>query len=189
LKIFLIYVRDEDYYNILPKKLRKSNNGRIEVMAFPPLGIQTLAPVIRNHGHEVIMYDTCHPKMQEEHIEQNVKEQKPDVIALSFLSTTSYLVMKSMAKRLKEASAETPIIIGGPFATTSSIEILNDATYIDCVGRGEGEELIPDYLDNIDNPAVVDGLTWRSDGVVRYNPNRRLQSFFNHPLREIRFTG
>src|SRR5210317_1734338 len=104
-------------------------------MAFPPLGIQTLAPVIRNHGHEVVMYDTCHPKMQEEHIEHDVKEQDPDVIALSFLSTTSYPVMKSMAKRLKDAAPKTPIIIGGPFASSSSVEILNDAPYVDCIGR------------------------------------------------------
>ncbi|MCR4289622.1 MAG: hypothetical protein NUV86_05100, partial [Candidatus Scalindua sp.] len=70
MKIYLIYIRDEDYYNILPEKLRKSGNSdRIEVMAFPPLGIQTLAPVIRSHGHEVTMFDTCHPQMKEEHIE------------------------------------------------------------------------------------------------------------------------
>jgi len=174
LKIFLIYVRDEDYYNILPKKLRKSNNGRVEVMAFPPLGIQTLAPVIRQHGHDVIMFDTCHPQMQEADIESEVIEQKPDVIALSFLSTTSYLVMKSMAKRLKGATPETQIIIGGPFASSSSVEILKEAPYIDCIGRGEGEELIPEYLNNINNPEVVGGLTWRSNGEIKYNPDRPL---------------
>ncbi|MCP5004262.1 MAG: radical SAM protein, partial [Planctomycetes bacterium] len=57
MKVYLIYIRDEDYYNILPEKLKRSeNSGRIEVMAFPPLGIQTLAPVIRSHGHEVTMF-------------------------------------------------------------------------------------------------------------------------------------
>jgi hypothetical protein len=93
LKVFLIYIRDEDYFNILPEKLRRSGNSdHIEIMAFPPLGIQTLTPVIRSHGHEVIMFDTCHPQMKEEHIEQAVKDEKPDVIGLSFLSTTSYLI-------------------------------------------------------------------------------------------------
>ncbi len=105
MKFYLIYIRDEDYYNILPEKLRRSGNSdRIEVMAFPPLGIQTLAPVIRNHEHEVTMFDTCHPKMKEEHIEQAVKDEKPDIIILSFLSTTAYLLMKSMAQRQKKAA-------------------------------------------------------------------------------------
>ncbi len=175
MKVFLIYIRDEDYYNILPEKLRKnSNSGHIEIMAFPPLGIQTLAPAIRSHGNEVSMYDTCHPEMKEEHIERDVKEAKPDVIALSFLSTTSYLVMKSMAKRLKKTAPETPIITGGAFATANAVQILNDAPYIDCVGRGEGEELIPDYLNNLNNLKSVKGLTWRLNGEVVDNPQRPL---------------
>lgn len=175
MNIFLVYIRDEDYYNILPEKLRKKNNhGRIEMMAFPPLGIQTLAPVIRSHGHEVTMFDTCHPKMKEEHIEQAVKDEKPDVIALSFLSTTSYQVMKSMAERLKKTAPETPIIVGGAFATVNALQILNDAPYIDCVGRGEGEELIPEYLDNLNNLKIVGSLTWRKNGEVIHNPDRPL---------------
>lgn len=175
MKVFLIYIRDEDYYNILPEKLRKQrNSGRVEVMAFPPLGIQTLAPVIRSHGHEVTMFDTCHPQMKEEHIVQAVKDEKPDVIALSFLSTTSYPVMKSMAQRLKKAAPKTPIVAGGAFATVNAVEILNDTPYIDCVGRGEGEELLPEYLDNLDNPEIVGSLTWRAKGEVVHNPDRPL---------------
>ena len=46
--------------------------------------------------------------MKEEHIEQTVKDEKPDIIILSFLSTTAYLVMKSMAQRLKKAAPKTP---------------------------------------------------------------------------------
>ena len=175
MKVFLIYIRDEDYYNLLPEKLRKQGKSdRIEIMAFPPLGIQTLAPVIRSHGHKVSMFDTCHPQMKEEHIEQAVKGEKPDIIALSFLSTTSYNVMKSMAQRLKKAAPKVPIIVGGAFATVNAIEILNDAPYIDCVGRGEGEELIIEYLDNPDNMKIVGSLTWRLDGKVIHNPDRPL---------------
>ena len=175
MKVFLIYIRDEDYYNILPEKLRRSgNHGSIEVMAFPPLGIQTLAPVIRDHGHAVSMFDTCHPQMKEEHIEQAVKDEKPDIIALSFLSTTSYLVMKSMAQRLKKTAPDTPVIVGGAFATVNAVQILKEVPYIDCVGRGEGEELIPEYLDNQDNLKIVGSLTWRSDGEVVHNPDRPL---------------
>ena len=175
MKVFLIYIRDEDYFNILPEKLRRSGNSdHIEIMAFPPLGIQTLAPVIRSHGHEVIMYDTCHPQMKEDHIEQAVKDEKPDVIGLSFLSTTSYLIMKKMAQRLKKAAPKIPIIVGGAFATMNAVQMLKDAPYIDCVGRGEGEELIPEYLNNLDKLEFVGGLTWRSNGEVIHNPDHPL---------------
>jgi len=62
MNVFLVYVRDEDYYQLLPEELGGSQPGdeRVKVMAFPPLGIETLAPVVRRHGHQVCMFDTCH---------------------------------------------------------------------------------------------------------------------------------
>jgi len=173
MKVFLIYVRDEDYYNILPKELGGSAEGeRIKVMAFPPLGIQTLAPVLRLHGHDVRMFDTCHPEMKEEHIARAVVDERPDVIALSFLSTTSYPLLKSMAARLKKTAPGTPIIAGGVFATMNAPHILKDCPYVDCIGAGEGEELLPEYLDTMKDPGAVAGLTWRSGKEIVENPSR-----------------
>jgi radical SAM superfamily enzyme YgiQ (UPF0313 family) len=173
MRIFLIYVRDEDYYNILPPELGGSREGeRLKVMAFPPLGIQTLAPVLRQHGHEVRMFDTCHPEMKEEHIAAAMKDERPDIIALSFLSTTSYPLTKKMAEVLKKTAPEIPIIAGGVFATMNAPNILKDCPFIDCVGAGEGEELLPDYLENVNEPAAVAGLTWRSGEEIVENPSR-----------------
>jgi radical SAM superfamily enzyme YgiQ (UPF0313 family) len=182
-KIFLIYVRDEDFYHLLPERLNKNkDHGRVKVMAFPPLGIQTLAPVLRKHGHEVIMFDTCHPDMKKHHIAARVKEESPDVIALSFLSTTSYRLLKSMAKALKTVTPNIPIITGGPFATENSDHILEDCPYIDCVGPGEGEELLPDYLDHFHDPESVAGLVWRKgDTIIRNPPRPMLKDLDNFP--------
>ena len=87
MNIFLVYVRDEDYYQFLPEELGGSKPGdkRVKVMAFPPLGIETLAPVVRQHGYRVRMIDTCHPQMKPQHIARAVEEEQPEVIALSFL--------------------------------------------------------------------------------------------------------
>ncbi|MBS0000949.1 MAG: B12-binding domain-containing radical SAM protein [Cyclobacteriaceae bacterium] len=172
MKIFLIYVRDEDYYKLLPEKFNRNNDDRVRVMAFPPLGIQTLAPVTRQHGHEVILFDTCHPEMKKEHIAREVISQKPDVIALSFLSTTAYKYMKQVAKFLKSSAPEIPIIIGGPFTTKNAELILMDCEYVDFAGIGEGEELLPDFLKNILEPEKVKGLAYRKDGQVIRNPDR-----------------
>jgi radical SAM superfamily enzyme YgiQ (UPF0313 family) len=175
MKVFLIYVRDEDFYNTLPQKTATSaSDNKISVMAFPPLGIQTLAPVIRKHGHDVIMFDTCHPRMGEAQIAQATIEERPDVIALSFLSTTSYPNLKNMASRLKQTAPHTPIIAGGVFATMNAVHILKECPYIDCIGKGEGEELLPEFLDNINNPGAVGGLVWRSDETIVENPSRPL---------------
>ena len=173
MKVFLVYVRDEDFYHHLPQdEPVTSKDDAIKVMAFPALGIETLAPVLREQGHEVVMYDTCHPFMKQEHIAQDVVDQNPDVIALSFLSTTSYRLLKSMARKLKESAPHIPIIVGGTFATYNSANILKDCSAIDFVGIGEGEELLPDFLDNLDNPSAVGSLVWRAGDEIIRNPNR-----------------
>ena len=61
--VFLINVGDDDFSRLLPKAVDHSpqDPNRVKIMAFPPLGIQTLAPVLRLHGHQVRMFDTCHP--------------------------------------------------------------------------------------------------------------------------------
>ena len=176
MNIFLIYVRDKDYYQLLPEELGGSKPGekRVKVMAFPPLGIETLAPVVRQHGHQVRMFDTCHPRMKMTDIIRAINEEQPDVIALSFLSTTTYPSAKAMAAWLKSAAPDIPIIMGGVFASMNAEYILKDCPQADCIGVGEGEELLPDYLDNIDDPGAVAGLVWRDGNRVVTNPPRPL---------------
>ena len=53
---FLVFVGDDDFCRLLPEELSPAatDNGRVKVMAFPPRGIQTLAPVLRQRGHQVL---------------------------------------------------------------------------------------------------------------------------------------
>lgn len=174
MKVFLIYIRDEDFYRLLPPELTDSrfSEERVQVMAFPPIGIETLAPILRQHGHEVRMFDTCHPGMKEGNIAQALRDEKPDLVALSFLSTTAYPATRDMAHRLKLAVPGTPVIVGGVFATINAREILADCPDIDYVARGEGEELLPEFLENLAAPGRVGGLTWRSGSDIIENPPR-----------------
>jgi anaerobic magnesium-protoporphyrin IX monomethyl ester cyclase len=189
MKVYLIYVRDEDFYRLLPPELGdgRFEDGRVQVMGFPPLGIETLAPVLRQHGHEVRMFDTCHPRMKEEDIAEAVGVDRPDVIALSFLSTTSYPAAKSMARRLRRAAPDAPIVLGGVFATMNATKVLADCPDADFIGKGEGEELLPDLLENLENPAAVDGLVWRSGNAIVENAPRSIikdLDRFPYPDRE-----
>ena len=90
MNVSLVYVRDENFCQLLPEEPNRSRSEdeRIKVMAFPPLGIQTLAPVLRQRGHRVWMFDTCHPQMKAEHIAQAIEKEGLDVIALSVKPAT-----------------------------------------------------------------------------------------------------
>ncbi len=183
MNVFLVYVRDENYYRLLPERLRRPQfEDRLPVMAFPPLGIQTLAPVLRERGHQVRLFDTCHPEMKPEHIAQAVRDQQPDLVGLSFLSTTSYPATKAMAATLKAASPKTPIILGGPFASINPVQILEDCPHADAVGEGEGEELLPAYLANMHRPGDVPSLSWRrGDEIVTNEDGPILRDLDKYP--------
>ena len=79
MRVFLVYVNDEDFYRLLPEELggSKPDDQRIKVMGFPPLGIEALAPVLRQQGHEVRMFDTCNPRMKEADIVQALGADRP----------------------------------------------------------------------------------------------------------------
>lgn len=174
MKLFLVDVRDENFCTLLPtkQKRQRDDNGRVRVMAFPPLGIQTLAPVLRQRGHEVRMFDTCHPAMKAEHIAAAAAAEKPHLIGLSFLSATTYPAAAKLALRLKQEAPKSAIIMGGPFASMNGDRIVKHCPCVDAVGVGEGEELLPDYLNHLEDPGAVAGLVWRHDGEVVRNPPR-----------------
>ena len=174
MNVFLICVRDEQFYNLLPEKLNKSmeESPNVRVIGFPPLGIQTLAPILRQHGHRVRLLDTCHPEMKPRHILKAVEEQQPDVVAISLLSSTTYPLIKQMTRRIKTAAPGTPIILGGAFASMNAVEILRDCRSVDCVGTGEGEALLPDYLENMNDLRSVAGLIWRNGDEIISNEQR-----------------
>ena len=144
MKVFLVWENDENFYRLLPEELGGSRPGdvRIKVMGFPPLGIETLAPVLRRHGHQVRMFDTCHPQMKEADIAQAAREDRPDVVALSFLSTTTYPGAKSMARALKAELPDVPIIVGGVFATMNKERLLRDCPDLDAVGMVAGDHAV-----------------------------------------------
>ena len=50
MNVFMVFVRDQNFCQLLPEELDRSRgaDGRLKVMGFPPLGIQTLAPVLPN---------------------------------------------------------------------------------------------------------------------------------------------
>ena len=57
------------------------------------------------------MFDTCHPEMKEPDIAQALREDRPDVVALSFLSTTTYPGVKTIAQVVKAEMPNVPIIV------------------------------------------------------------------------------
>jgi radical SAM superfamily enzyme YgiQ (UPF0313 family) len=173
MKAFLVHVRDPQFYAI-PSKTR-GKNGRIQVMGFPPIGIMSLSAVLQRAGHECVMFDQANPETPDEVILGEMARVKPDLVGLSFLSTTSYPYAKLLARRIRAADARVRIAMGGVFVSLNPQLVKLQCPEVDFVCRGDGEQLLLDLLDRLDDPDTVTGVTWQEPGgKLRHNLNRPL---------------
>ena len=168
--IFLIHIRDPQFY-AMPAATR-AKNGNIRVMGFPPIGIMSLSSVLKRAGHECVMFDQANPETPNPVIIDAIRKRRPDLVGLSFLSTTSYPYAKILARQIRAVDPRVKLAFGGVFATLNASLVKLQCPEIDFVCRGDGEQLILDLLEQIDDPVAVGGLTWARDGKVVNNPNR-----------------
>ena len=173
MRVFLIHIRDPQFY-ALPATTRAAN-GNLRVMGFPPIGIMSLSAVLKRAGHECVMFDQANPDTPNEKIVEEIRRQRPFLVGLSFLSTTSYPYAKMLARQIRAADSTVKIAFGGVFATLNAELVKRQCGEVDFICRGDGEQLILDLVERIDDPASVAGVTWIKDGAVVHNPNRLLE--------------
>lgn len=170
MRVVLVHVRDPQFYAIARKKTPKS--GRLQVMGFPPIGIMSLSSVLKRAGHECFMFDQANPGTPNDVIVSEIRRIKPHLVGLSFLSTTSYPYAKILARLVRAADSHVKIAFGGVFASLNAQLVKLQVPEVDFVCRGDGEQLILDLLERIDDPETVTGVTWQKDGKIQHNANR-----------------
>jgi len=171
LHVVLIYIRDPQFYAFQADK--RSIRDLPQIIGFPPIGIMTLSAVLKREGHECTMFDQANPDTPDEHIVEEIRRIQPELVGLSFLSTTSYPYAKVLLRRLRRDFPDIRLAFGGVFATLNADRVKEQCPEVDFVCRGDGEQLILDLLENLDRPRNVAGLTWTDkDGAVTSNPPR-----------------
>ncbi len=173
MRVFLIHVRDPQFY-ALPAKTR-AKNGNIRVMGFPPIGIMSLSSVVKQSGHECVMFDQANPDTPNDVIIEEIKRCKPDLVGMSFLSTTSYPYAKILARQIRTADSTVKLAFGGVFASLNAGLVKLQCPEVNFVCRGDGEQLLLDLLAQMEAPETVGGLTWMKDGRVVNNPGRPME--------------
>ena len=64
------------------------------------------------------MFDQANPDTPNEVIIEEIKKQKPALVGLSFLSTTSYPYAKILARQIRAADSTVKLAFGGVFASS-----------------------------------------------------------------------
>ena len=144
-------------------------------MGFPPIGIMSLASVIKQAGHECVMFDQANPDTPNQVIIDQINREQPALVGLSFLSTTSYPYAKMLAREIRATNQKVKLAFGGVFASLNAPLVKLQCPEVDFVCRGDGEQLLLDLLANFENPQDVASLTWMKNGQVIQNPNRAME--------------
>lgn len=169
MRVVLIHIRDQFTF---PADER-SPRGLPQVIGFPPIGIMSLSAVLKRAGHECLMFDQANPETPTGVILEEIRRTGPDLVGLSFLSTATYPNARELAGRIRAVDERVKIALGGVFATINHERVKEHCPEVDFVCRGDGEQLILDLLERLDEPDTVAGVTWaEGDGAVRVNPSR-----------------
>ncbi len=118
--------------------------GQKNYQVGPPLGLLYLAAVLRDAGYEVRLLDLRARKEPISAHAETIAHFAPDVIGLSAVIPEAN-VLRLAAPQLKRLAPRAKIVVGGPYANSSTWEALG-VPDIDAVVRGEGELVLPRLL-------------------------------------------
>ncbi|MBE1161892.1 B12-binding domain-containing radical SAM protein [Dyella acidiphila] len=99
-----------------------------------------------------------------------------DAVGVSVMGGPQMAPSIEVSKAIRARFPALPIIWGGYFPTLYTDTALG-APYVDYAIRGQGEESLPELLAALGRPQAelgrIGGLSWKQDGVIVHNPNRR----------------
>jgi radical SAM superfamily enzyme YgiQ (UPF0313 family) len=149
----------------------------------PPLGILTLASIVRNESLSPGILDLN--RLYYEYLgDADARASgdfctfaasrvpaEPSVIGLSTICSSFPLTLR-LAERIKHACPEKLILLGGPQASAVDVPTLEAFPFIDLIVRGEADETLPKLLRSdwsAESLASIPGITFRNGASVVRN--------------------
>ena len=153
--------------------------GVVSKPTSPHIGSAYLAAVLLKNGHNVRLLDMRFG-YKYSYLLGKLKEFKPDFVGITSTSV-GHKKACELIENLKRDSFK--VLIGGPHASVMLKNVLEE-TRADFAIRGEGEDTIIDFLNNITKPEKVKGLIWRNEnGEIIENEGRdRIQDLDGIPF-------
>ena len=150
-----------------------------------PIGLAYLASVLEKK-HEVKIHDLNLYENPYSELESVLNSFKPNVVGISQrnIDTTQlrdlFLYINTLgptARLIRKTLPSAKILVGGSGFSLFSDRIMQDIPEIDYGVYLEGEESLPELIDNIETPEKVKGLYIRKNGNVIFTGLRMLPNF------------
>ncbi len=164
---------NEDHMNIV---LIRPNEGKKGfVMVNPPIGLGYLSSYLKQFGHNVIILDQALSHWSNDTLLQKINEIHPQLIGLTAL-TPYYVYMKILCRKIKHATPNIPIVIGGVHVSALPKESMTESG-ADFAVVGEGEITLKELVDCLNSGEGFDkinGLLFKKGNEIIENPPRAL---------------
>ncbi len=121
-----------------------------------PIGLAMIAAVLRDAGHDVVVFDATVQKLNIHRLTKKVAEQQPDVIGITANVAFGWKALLT-GKWLKRVLPASKVIFGGPWPSTE-YRLLLEHGAADVVVIGEGEYTTVALLDALKNGTPLDGI-------------------------------
>ena len=132
---------------------------------YVPLGLAYIAAALEQAGYSAEIIDLNLQKMSDNNLRR--KTAAADMVGITGM-ITEYEGILRLVDIIKEANAETRVILGGPLATTLPQEILQ-SSQTDFIVIGEGEKTIVNLVSAIKhggNFSDVEGIAYKDGGRI-----------------------
>jgi len=170
-----------------------------------PLGLAYLAAVLRENGHDVLIYDAdcnvnpskmdftrledsyplylkslkenSHPIWQE--MRERIHNFKPDTVGITVWTTFAASALR-IASLCKEYDRSVPVVMGGPHISIKHDEVMKICPDVDFLIRGEGEKTFVELAKALESKDKAKAL--KNINGILYRQNREI---VHNPDREF----
>jgi anaerobic magnesium-protoporphyrin IX monomethyl ester cyclase len=177
MKVVLVQARDPGLDQVWFEDMARA------AIEMTPLGLCSIASVLRRAGHQVAIFDfnTINEAKEREHAEQQIVAMAPQVVGISTM-TPSYPHGVIFARKIRSVlGQDVKLMMGGYHVSFVPEEPLR-AGIVDVVVRGEAESIICELTDALvstndrwERLSKVPGVSFFKEGKTIHNPPQLLR--------------
>jgi radical SAM superfamily enzyme YgiQ (UPF0313 family) len=163
----------------MPKILFINPNMRHDcglLTIYPPLGILSIASVLRNKQYDVAVLDADIENFSFTDLENYIQHHQPTIVGIT-MTTLQCRAVFTLAEYIKKSFPEITIVVGGVHPSALKEKILKQCSYIDVLVVGEGEQTFVDFVKAIEKQASldsVDGICYQKNSLIYTTSPRKL---------------
>lgn len=149
----------------------------------PPLGILSLATVLKKEGHEVDLVPADVLHYRERDIENRIRDFGPRMVGVTTCTENRFDSFR-LARVVKSLDPRIKTVLGGPHISMSGTDTLEHIPEVDILVHGEGEATVVELarmLENGTNFQGIRGISFRDAD----RPERIIQTQKRNPIMNL----